>query len=644
MYRKLALQNIQNNKQYYLPYMISCIFMVMTFYTIYSLAMNPNIQEMMGGDEMQLMLRFGVIVIALFSIVFIFYINGFLMKQRTREFGLYNILGMEKKHINLIVFYETFIVSILCLIIGIGLGILLDKGLYLLILKVFSLEIQFGFYISIEGIYFSLLLFGIIFICAYLFSILRIQILNPIELLHQDQKGQKEPKNKWVFALIGFVCLIAGYVLSITVKDPISAFIFFFVAVILVVIGTYFLFTYGSITLLKFLQKNKSYYYKTSHFINVSNMKYRMSQNGIGLANICILSTMILVALSSTVSLWIGFKENLYAMYPYDICIRQYIDNDELQNVLKDYSKYYESKQEVDVLNFSAYRLDNSFILDQDKVDDIDYSNLFNLNFMDLETYEKYTGENIKLDKDEVLISEKDLKELKIETMSFKVKGKISAEMKPITVMTGLDTYDVVVDSRETLEALEKLNQDYYGNQASYIGKSICINLKEGVNKLEVENEIYETLRAKDIITSYEGKDIAAKYMLSIYAGFLFIGIFVSILFLIATVLIMYYKQISEGLQDKSRFEVMRKVGLDEMDIKRTVNSQVLTLFFLPLVMTGIHLAFAFPMIRKLLVLLQLTNTNLYIIVTCISFMIFAMVYIFMYIQTSRVYYRIVNS
>ncbi|MGM9948455.1 ABC transporter permease [Floccifex sp.] len=644
MFRKLAWANIKNNKRYYIPYIVSCVFSIVMFYTVTSLALNPNLYKMRGGMDMQLMLRLGIFVVALFSIIFIFYINSFLMKQRTKEFGLFNILGLEKKHIDIIVFYETFMTSVFCLVLGIVFGVLLDKGMYLLILNVFHMEIQFGFYISIDGIIYSLILFSCIFLAAYFWSVIRIQILNPVELMSEGQKGQKEPKNKWILALLGLICLGSGYYLALWVKNPLSAFLFFFVAVILVVIGTYCLFTFGSITLLKLLEKNKTFYYKTRHFINISNMKYRMNQNGVGLANICILSTMILVALSTTISLWTGFQDNLNRKFPYDISIRDDINYPELKEVLYENCPYITDINQMQYLSFSAEQNHQSFNM---VIDDstVDYGKLVYLVFIDQDMYHQFTGKEVNLKKGEILLQGKgNFDSIQVQDMFFKVKGKCEESLSSMTTMTSVDSYSIVLDSQQTLQEVLKMNELYYKDHASSLSNMVFLNLEENINKYEVEMNLYSVLSQNEVYVQFEGKEIVEQTLRAFYVGFLFIGVFISALFMVATVLIMYYKQISEGLQDKNRFEVMRKVGLDEEDIKKTINSQILMLFFLPLVMTGLHLAFAFPMISKLLILMQMNNTELYIQVTLITFCIFSLVYIFMYIQTSRVYYRIVHQ
>ena len=305
----------------YIPFVLSCILTIMMYYMVSSLSMNPNMMNMIGGDVMQQILSLGIYVITVFAVIFLFYTNSFLIKRRKREFGLFNILGMEKKHLSIVIALESMIVFLVSMVLGIGIGILLDKAFYLLIAKMLNASIALGFYISYQSIVNSIILFLIIFVLMYLFSLIQINLSNPIELLHGDQHGEKEPKTKWLLALIGLICLGTGYYMSVSIQDPVTAFAFFMVAVILVVIGTYMLFTAGSIVLLKLLRKNKRYYYKTNHFISVSNMIYRMKQNAVGLGNICILSTMVLVMLSTTISLWVGMNDIIETRFPRDITV-----------------------------------------------------------------------------------------------------------------------------------------------------------------------------------------------------------------------------------------------------------------------------------------------------------------------------------
>lgn len=631
----------------------------MMYYMVSSLSMNPNMMNMIGGDVMQQILSLGIYVIAVFTVIFLFYTNSFLIKRRKREFGLFNILGMEKKHLSIVIALESMIVFLVSMVLGIGIGILLDKAFYLLIAKMLNASIALGFYISYQSIVNSIILFLIIFLLMYVFSLIQINLSNPIELLHGDQHGEKEPKTKWLLAIIGLICLGTGYYMSVSIQDPVTAFAFFMVAVILVVIGTYMLFTAGSIVILKLLRKNKRYYYKTNHFISVSNMIYRMKQNAVGLGNICILSTMVLVMLSTTISLWVGMNDIIETRFPRDITVSiNSVDSNQALYTIDDMNYAIEqagiqTDEELvyRTLSVSAINKRNTYTFGNENASLQDISNVVVLYFITLDDYNRTEGTNVSLAPDEVLVfpsgKQFDHKTIDIASNTFKVKGILDSIKADSNYSANLqNSMFVVVDSMDTLFMIDDLQKQAYGDNASYIHTSYDFNL----NKSE-EMSVKEATDA--LIANYPGdttymmvdtQEGNYEDLLSLYASFLFIGIFLSFLFIMATVLIMYYKQITEGYEDKKRFEIMQKVGLDKREVKKTINSQVLTVFFLPLVVAAIHIVFAFPMIEKMLRLLYLDNTNLYIMTTVICFGVFALVYVLIYFLTSKVYYGIVRN
>lgn len=631
----------------------------MMYYMVSSLSMNPNMMNMIGGDVMQQILSLGIYVIAVFTVIFLFYTNSFLIKRRKREFGLFNILGMEKKHLSIVIALESMIVFLVSMVLGIGIGILLDKAFYLLIAKMLNASIALGFYISYQSIVNSIILFLIIFLLMYVFSLIQINLSNPIELLHGDQHGEKEPKTKWLLAIIGLICLGTGYYMSVSIQDPVTAFAFFMVAVILVVIGTYMLFTAGSIVILKLLRKNKRYYYKTNHFISVSNMIYRMKQNAVGLGNICILSTMVLVMLSTTISLWVGMNDIIETRFPRDITVSiNSVDSNQALYTIDDMNYAIEqagiqTDEELvyRTLSVSAINKRNTYTFGNENASLQDISNVVVLYFITLDDYNRTEGTNVSLAPDEVLVfpsgKQFDHKTIDIASNTFKVKGILDSIKADSNYSANLqNSMFVVVDSMDTLFMIDDLQKQAYGDNASYIHTSYDFNL----NKSE-EMSVKEATDA--LIANYPGdttymmvdtQEGNYEDLLSLYASFLFIGIFLSFLFIMATVLIMYYKQITEGYEDKKRFEITQKVGLDKREVKKTINSQVLTVFFLPLVVAAIHIVFAFPMIEKMLRLLYLDNTNLYIMTTVICFGVFALVYVLIYFLTSKVYYGIVRN
>lgn len=614
---------------------------------------------MIGGDVMRQILSLGIYVITVFAVIFLFYTNSFLIKRRKREFGLFNILGMEKKHLSIVIALESMIVFLVSMVLGIGIGILLDKAFYLLIAKMLNASIALGFYISYQSIVNSIILFLIIFVLMYLFSLIQINLSNPIELLHGDQHGEKEPKTKWLLALIGLICLGTGYYMSVSIQDPVTAFAFFMVAVILVVIGTYMLFTAGSIVILKLLRKNKRYYYKTNHFISVSNMIYRMKQNAVGLGNICILSTMVLVMLSTTISLWVGMNDIIETRFPRDITVSiNSVDSnqalytiDDMNYAIEQAGIQTEDELVYRTLSVSAFNQGNTYTFGNENMSLQDISNVVVLYFITLDDYNRTEGTNVSLAPDEVLVfpSGKQFghKTIDIASNTFKVKGILDSIKADSNYSANLqNSMFVVVDSMDTLFMIDDLQKQAYGDNASYIHTSYDFNLSksEGMSVKEATDALIANYPGDTTYLMVDTQEGNYEDLLSLYASFLFIGIFLSFLFIMATVLIMYYKQITEGYEDKKRFEIMQKVGLDKREVKKTINSQVLTVFFLPLVVAAIHIVFAFPMIEKMLRLLYLDNTNLYIMTTVICFGVFALVYVLIYFLTSKVYYGIVRN
>lgn len=631
----------------------------MMYYMVSSLSMNPNMMNMIGGDVMQQILSLGIYVITVFAVIFLFYTNSFLIKRRKREFGLFNILGMEKKHLSIVIALESMIVFLVSMVLGIGIGILLDKAFYLLIAKMLNASIALGFYISYQSIVNSIILFLIIFVLMYLFSLIQINLSNPIELLHGDQHGEKEPKTKWLLAIIGLICLGTGYYMSVSIQDPVTAFAFFMVAVILVVIGTYMLFTAGSIVILKLLRKNKRYYYKTNHFISVSNMIYRMKQNAVGLGNICILSTMVLVMLSTTISLWVGMNDIIETRFPRDITVSiNSVDSnqalytiDDMNYAIEQAGIQTEDELVYRTLSVSAFNQGNTYTFGNENMSLQDISNVVVLYFITLDDYNRTEGTNVSLAPDEVLVfpsgKQFDHKTIDIASNTFKVKGILDSIKADSNYSANLqNSMFVVVDSMDTMFMIDDLQKQAYGDNASYIHTSYDFNLSksEEMSVKEATDALIANYPGDTTYMMVDTQEGNYEDLLSLYASFLFIGIFLSFLFIMATVLIMYYKQIKEGYEDKKRFEIMQKVGLNKREVKKTINSQVLTVFFLPLVVAAIHIVFAFPMIEKMLRLLYLDNTNLYIMTTVICFGVFALVYVLIYFLTSKVYYGIVRN
>ncbi len=647
---KLAVDNIKKNSKTYIPYIITCIVTVSVFYIIKSLSLNPGLTEMIGSQTLSEIMFLGSIIDAIFSLIFLFYTNSFLVKRRKKEFAVFNILGMEKKHLAITLAWETLFVTLISIFGGLLLGIALDKVMFLVITKMLKSYISLGFFISKSAIVSTIIIFIAIFILIYLNTIRQIHISNPVDLLKEKNVGEKEPKSKLLIAILGAICLAIGYYLAITTKNPIASIWVFFIAVILVIAGTYMLFTAGSIAFLKLLRKNKNYYYKTKHFISVSGMMYRMKQNAVGLANICILSTMVLVMISSTSSLMIGMEEINHNRFPNDISIytnESSIDeNEEQVNIVKDIQKKNNLKvtkeQKYKYLAFSGYVKGDSY--------DAGFSPLSEvLCFVPLSDYNEAMGTDMTLNKNEVLLysNRSKYKEDKIKVLdkeynikeklnSFLGNGIIESNVAPtkfIVVSDMNELNDIYQNQKNTLKEFSKEIRTYYG---------FDIAASEDEKKV-IYSEIKNELEENDYNTTVESNVGARESFMSLYGGFFFIGLFLGALFIMATVLIIYYKQISEGYEDKERFEIMQKVGMSHEEVKSSIHSQILTVFFLPLVVAGIHVSAALPLILKLLSTLGLNNAGLYIICTLVSFVAFAIMYVVVYLLTSKVYYKIVT-
>lgn len=650
---KLAAGNIKKNNKIYIPYIITSVAITSMFYMICSLAANSGISELHGGDMIQQTMRLGTYVVGIFSIIFLFYTNNFLMKRREKEFGLYNVLGMGKNHISTIVCFETIYIYGISIVLGIILGVLLDKIFYLIILKILNYDVVLGFYISTTAIFKTIILFALIYILISLNSIIKIKRSSAVELVKSENVGEKEPKTKKLIAIIGIITLGAGYYIAVSIENAIDSLIFFFVAVILVIIGTYLLFTAGSILILKLLRKNKNFYYKTKNFIGVSNMLYRMKRNAVGLSNICILSTMVLVMISSTSSLMIGSEDIIKSHFPNTIGItsesktdnweqttEKIIEKDKLKIAAKEKSQY---------LNFTVSN-NNGIFKPVKNNNDMGQQDATVLTILTLDQYNNSYHKDKNLKKNEVIILEEEQKYkfpyINILNNNFTIKDIDKADSKEKTSeMVGIDSYTVVVKNQNILKNIEKSNIDFYGKNASHITYYVGYNINANNNKLLSNyNHIEKALYNDNFHGRLASQAEARKSFIGSYGSIFFLAVFLGILFTLAMILIIYYKQISEGYEDKKGFEIMQNVGLRESDIKDSIKSQILIVFFLPLVTAGIHVAFAFNMIKRILLLFGLSNTGLYILCTVISFIVFSIMYAIIYTITAKIYYKIVKK
>ena len=647
-YLNLAVDNLKKNARTIIPYILTSILTTMMLYMVVSLANNPHLNEIVGATSISQLLGFGIVIIEIFAFIFLFYTHSFLIKRRQKEFALFSILGMEKKHLARVLFYETAITLFVSLVLGIGLGVLLDKAMFLVIAKMIGADIVLGFYFSFIGMRQCILVIGLIYVLIYFYSMIRIHISSPIELLHSNHLGEKEPKAKWFLSIIGILCLGVGYYLSITTKNPLSALYVFFVAVVLVIIGTYLLFTSISVTFLKLMKKNKNYYYKTNHFISVSGMMYRMKQNAVGLANICILSTMVLVMLSTTLSMWSSIDSVVDSQYPRNVNGLGYgdaanIDFDEINEELIRMGIVPKNLLAYKELSYAGYLKDGTLITDyrnegMNAVNEIQV--FYCLPLKDIQDYENIKG---SLKPNEIYVYS-NVEKAKEKTLSlfgkeYVVKKQLDHLKLDENNPNVTEHYYIIVDSEKTLEMMQQDQLNVYNDNASTISASYSFDCD--ANDRKVVEKLVKNENINDFIWTNKSDQKLA--LIELYAGLLFIGIFLSFLFIMATILIVYYKQITEGYEDKDRFEIMQKVGLEQSDVKKAIHSQVLTVFFMPLLVAGIHVCFAYPMIEKLLHLLFVNDAWVYIRTTAMCFVIFALVYIVIYLLTSKVYYGIVK-
>ena len=651
-YWKIAVSNIKNNRKTYIPYMLTCILTIAMFYMILSLAGNAGLEKLMGSMTVVLTLRLGCIVTGIFAAIFLFYTNSFLIKRRKKEFGLFNILGMEKRHLGRVIACETFCILVFSLALGLGIGMLGDKLMFLILVNLFNGEIPLGFDIKLSVIIPTILFFCAIFILIFLNSFRQIHLAKPIELLHGGELGEREPKTRWLLAFIGFVCLGSGYYIAVTTLDPLQAILLFFVAVILVIIGTYCLFTAGSVAVLKLLRKNKGYYYKTKHFISVSGMIYRMKQNAVGLANICILSTMVLVMVSATMSMYLGGKEMMEHRYPREIIINEINGKpdmiQEVNGVLEEMGLSPRDSFDYRYLEYTVYQNENAFVTSLP--DSSHMSVVCTVMVLPLEDYNRISSQSYTLESsDEILIfsssSEFRWDSLELAGEEYHIRDRLdSFPYNGAMYANMVDSYILVVQDMDVLNQMYEDQLEVYQENASDLRQYYGFNLDvENDTVIQAFQNIRQTLSSREFTGSIENRTEGETEFMGMFGGFFFIGIFLGLLFIMATILIIYYKQISEGYDDRTRFEIMQKVGMTRGEIKKSIHSQVLTVFFLPLVTAGVHVAFAFPFISRILRVLAMQNDTLFALCTLGCFLVFAVFYAVVYSLTARVYYRIVS-
>ena len=663
LYPRLAWQGITKNKRLYLPFLLTCVGMVTMTYILLSLASSPILRTFLGGDTMPMILGMGSFVMAAFAVLFLFYTNSFLIRRRNREFGLYNILGMGKGNLAKVLAWETVIMALISIVGGEALGIALGKLFELLLVNIVDGTVQMQFTVSVPATTMTTILYLAIFALLFLRSLVTVCKTNAAALLRSEACGEKPPKANWVFGLAGFLILGAAYYIAVTIKQPLTALAVFFIAVLMVIAATYLIFISGSVVLCRALQKNKRYYYQKNHFISVSSMAYRMKRNGAGLASICILATMVLVMLSSTTCLYFGKEDALRTRYPSDLSVELRFAKDEggmdeaniaiargmIEDVIKQDGLDVQGQFDIRSAWFSGLLTGNTFSRAEESTL-MDYERAVDLTVLPLEDYTRMTGERLTLAPDEAYFCCPRMAytqpDLRIGELTYQIKGQLpsfggfGADSANITTTI----YLIVPDFDAAVNALRTQTTRYpvvvswqYSFDSGSPDEAQIAFLRDMMGTFADNREglVYASYTVESIASNRED-------FVGTYGSLFFLAILLSIVFLAAAVLILYYKQISEGYEDQARFEIMQRVGMTKTDIRKSINSQLLLVFFLPLLFAGLHLGFAFPFVHKMLMLFNLTNLKLLIGTTVVTFAIYAVFYTLVYRITSNSYYSIV--
>ena len=678
LYPKLAWDGIRKNKRFYLPYILTCIGMIMMFYIIHYLAAMQTLSNMPGGDAMEAILGFGVWVIVLFAAIFLFYTNSFLMRRRQKEFGLYNMLGMGKNHLSILLFWENLILFIISMFLGLLGGILLSKMAELFLTMLIGGEVTYTLRIDMEAFKDTWIIFISIFVLIFTKGLFQIRTSSAIALIKSENYGEKPPKANYLLGIAGIIILAVAYYIALSIKSPLTALSWFFIAVCMVIIATYLLFICGSVMLCKLLQKNKNYYYKPNHFVSVSSMAYRMKRNGAGLASICILSTMVLVIMMGSGSLYVGKEDSLNNRYPHDFTISvDYLTEGDSQlyskekedafyaqidNVLNNLNVPIQNKETSLSTNVTGLLYNGKLILDPYTVDSANTDTMeyvTQIYLVSLDEYNQSMDTQKTLNKNEVFIycvrRTYDNSTITLsDGTTLTVKEQLSSMMNTgESAMLIIPSVFIVTNDMDSLvksfnKELGDMPQKYLCRlESSYLFDTDLSDKQQIELAQEIHKQIIE-LDSSDNSQYYsysiECKAQERDEFYGTFGGIFFLGIFLSIIFLSATVLIIYYKQITEGYEDEARFEIMRKVGMTAQDIRNSINSQMLTVFFLPLAIAAIHTAFAFSIVQKLLAIFNLYNTTLSLMVTLVTIVIFGIFYGIVYKITSNAYYTIVSG
>lgn len=656
LYFRLACSGIRKNRKLYVPYLLTVIGMVMMSYIMQALSYAPALHAMKGGSNLEAILSLGKLVIAVFAGIFLLYTNSFLIRRRYREFGLYNVLGMDKNALCRVAFWENLIVAVIGLAVGLALGTLLYKLAELGLVNMVQGQVDDSFMVEPESLKFTLVIFAVIFALIMIRSLIQVRHTRPLELLRSESAGEKPPRANYLLGFLGLALLGGAYDMAVTISNALSAFTWFFVAVLMVIAGTYLVMISGSVVLCRLLQKWKGYYYKKQHFVSVSSMAYRMKRNGAGLASICILATMVLVMISSTGSLYIGAEDAIAVRYPYDSTVKLYfgrldeLDDRNVEKIQRTMERTLEAQKVTPTaekvfryVSVSGALLEDRLVTDFTEVNAVmNYNQVYSLYLLSQADYNRMYGTDIALQPGQAMVQvyngSWNGSHIQVGALELDIVGQLPCglEMEDMTLVPSLV---LVVSDLQQASVPEECNMIFSCGYDFGLPEEETLEahraLEAAVKALASEQKIHCRVECPIV----ERQDFYITF-----GGLFFIGMILSAMFIAAAALIIYYKQVSEGYEDQSRFAIMRKVGMTQLDIKKSINSQILTVFFIPLLMAGVHLAFAFPLVWQLLTMFSLTNKRLAICTNIGAFLIFCVFYVVIYRFTAHAYYRIVSE
>lgn len=659
---RLALSNLIKNRKLYYPYALATILAIAITYIFTSLTLNPHLDDLTGSDPIKMVLGMGLVIVALSSGIIVLYANSFVMKNRSKELGLYSMLGLEKRHLFSMILKETVIMSFVTLLLGIGVGTLFDKLIYAFLQRLIGESTGLVSTFQVMTIPIVLVIFACIFSLLVLINGFRLLRLNPLQLTKDGLKGEKKGRFLVIQTFLGLGSMGYGYYLALSVQNPVIAIMSFFLAVLLVILGTYLLFNAGTTVVLQLLKKKKNYYYKPNNMISISNLVFRMKKNAVGLATIAILSSMVLVTLVGAASIYAGKKDYLASATPHDYSVSgNKVDLTSTKKLMDDFLiKTGEQANEEVAVSYLLFGIKNQetnkltvFTKNERKVVPKSIVLVFSQ-----ETFKQLTGKELNLSSNQIALYTKN-KTLKTQK-SLSIDGKnyqIHRQLGDFINKKIPNIYKIIVSDYSYLvvpdiKIFESSMKGTSITQATYVGVNVKNPTHDAKKNLDLLDQIAgEATKQLDSQTtgvpvsyfSANSRYDAEGMVNGFVGGTFFIGIFLSIIFMLGTVLVIYYKQISEGYEDRERFVILQKIGLDDLQVKQTIRKQVLTVFFLPLIFSFIHLAFAYHMISLIVRIIGVLNPDLMLVVTIIVCGVFFLAYVLVFALTSRSYRRIVS-